>query len=95
MKEFEQTLAKRLRDAIRKSFTPCPLIGPKWLRPCAKADAADYQFLGAPKLAKAIGKNTKYIAKIVFKNIDRKGIDADFALEDDGTITITQRKKEG
>jgi hypothetical protein len=32
MQELHKTLNERLNAGIRKSFTPCPLIGPNWLQ---------------------------------------------------------------
>lgn len=63
-------LQDRFVRAIKKSFKPCPLIGPKWFLPNPPGVAADYQFAGCNKLSKAMGMNPKIIVANIIKHLN-------------------------
>lgn len=75
--ELKKELTERFVKGIRRSFTPCPLIGPKWLQEFPNGKPADYRFYGIRKLAKAIGQNSDKILQTVLKNISFKGLNID------------------
>ena len=95
MDNIEEILRQRFTKAIKKTFEICPLIGPKWLRSCPSREQADFEFIGIPKLAKAMGMEISFVEKLVLKNLDKRGIDAEFALTATGKVRITLRKKTG
>ena len=95
MDNIEEILRQRFAKAIRKTFEICPLIGPKWLRPCPSREQADFEFIGIPKLAKAMGMQVPFVGKLVLKHFDKRGIDAEFVLSATGKVRITLRKKAG
>lgn len=75
--ELKMELTERFVKGIRRSFTPCPLIGPKWLQEFPNGRPADYRFYGIRKLAKAIGQPSDKILKTVLKNTSFKGLNVD------------------
>ena len=75
--ELKKELTERFVKGIRRSFTPCPLIGPKWLQEFPNGKPADYRFYGIRKLAKAIGQSPDKILKTVLKNLSFKGLNVD------------------
>jgi len=75
--ELKKELTERFVKGIRRSFTPCPLIGPKWLQEFPNGKPADYRFYGIRKLAKAIGQSSDKIMQTVLKNTSFKGLNID------------------
>ncbi|HNX26948.1 MAG TPA: hypothetical protein PKK48_06025 [Phycisphaerae bacterium] len=75
--ELKKELTERFVKGIHRSFTPCPLIGPKWLQEFPNSRPADYRFYGIRKLAKAIGQSPEKILKTVMKNTSFKGLNVD------------------
>ena len=74
--------------AIRKSFTPCPLIGPKWLQEYPQGRPADYRFVGIPKLAKATGRSVEKTGQIIAKNLSLAGLHLDMEIVKGGYINL-------
>lgn len=75
--ELKKQLTERFVKGIRKSFAPCPLIGPKWLQEFPKGRPADFRFFGIRKLSKAIGQPPQRILKTVMRNVSFKGLDVE------------------
>lgn len=75
--ELKKELTERFVKGIRRSFTPCPLIGPKWLQEFPNGKPADFRFYGIRKLAKAIGQSSDKILQIVLKNTSFKELNVD------------------
>ena len=86
--ELQRKLTERLVKGIRKSFTPCPLIGPKWLQAYPKGRPADFRFFGIRKLAKAIGRPADRILEIVMRNVSLKGLDVEHEVVHDFLINF-------
>lgn len=93
MQELHKTINERLNAGIRKSFTPCPLIGPNWLQYFPNGKPADFRFFGVRKLAKAIGKPADAIMAILMKNVTFEGIEIDIRLREGVFIDIFQKTK--
>ncbi len=93
MQELHKTINDRLNAGIRKSFTPCPLIGPNWLQYFPNGNPADFRFFGVRKLAKAIGKPADAIMAILMKNVTFEGIDIDIRLHEGVFIDIDRKTK--
>lgn len=92
-KDIEKLLTERFTSAIRKSFAPCPLIGPKWFRLNSGGRPADFQFVGLRKLAKAIGRGPKAIGLAVMRNLDLHGLGvADVKLTGDDVVNVFLQK---
>lgn len=90
--ELKDTLAERFVKGIRKSFTPCPLIGPKWLQEFPKGRPADFRFFGVRKLAKAIGWPPEKILRILMKNVSFAGLEIDVEIKQGVFIDINRKK---
>ncbi len=87
-KQVCELLTDRFKKSIRKSFTPCPLIGEKWFRTGSKKSDVDFVFLGSPKLAKAMGLNVQHIAQTLVKNLSFKGLDAKVEITPESIINV-------
>lgn len=86
---IEQELSDRFVSAIKKSFEPCPLIGPKWFRFHPRNSTWDFVFVGLPKLAKAAGKKLNITTVMVRKNVDLSGLPiAETKFAEDGKVYI-------
>ncbi len=72
---LKKQLTDRFAKGIRKSFKPCPLIGPNWLREFPKGRPADFRFFGVGKLSKAIGCPPAKIVKIMMRNVSLADLD--------------------
>ena len=83
MQTLKETLTERFVSGIRKSFSPCPLIGPNWLQGFPKGKPADFRFFGVRKLAKALGLPTTEIVKILLKNVSFDGLEVDVVSGED------------
>ncbi|NBB94121.1 MAG: hypothetical protein GVY16_00080 [Planctomycetes bacterium] len=86
--DLRQQLADRFAKGIRKSFTPCPLIGPKWMQVCPGGKTADFRFVGIRKLAKAIGCSPARILQKIMPNISLDGLGVDVEITDDFTVLM-------
>ena len=90
---LNEQIADCFVKAIRKSFTPCPLIGPKWLQEYPKGKPADYRFVGIPKLAKATGRSVDKTRQILMKNLSLKGLDVDMEIVKDCYVDMNVKGK--
>ena len=90
---IQDKLKERFIRAIRKSFTPCPLIGDKWFHFHASGKPADLQFVGCDKLAKAMGMNRKVIAQTLVKNLHLRDLKASVEITPDDRINVRLQKK--
>jgi hypothetical protein len=86
-----QQLTDRFAKAIHKSFSPCPLIGPKWLQEFPNGRPADFRFFGIRKLAKAIGRPQQKIVQILLRNLSLDGLDVEMSVRSNGMIDIHRR----
>lgn len=91
--DLKTELTDRFVKGIRRSFTPCPLIGPKWLQAYPNGKPADFRFFGVRKLAKAIGRPPAAIVKILMRNVNLKGLDVDVDIKQGVLIDINRRNK--
>jgi hypothetical protein len=91
--ELKRQLTDRFVKGIRKSFTPCPLIGPKWLQEFPNGRPADFRFFGVRKLAKAIGFPPAKIIKILMRNVSLRGLEVDVEIKGDVLIDLYRRDK--
>lgn len=91
--DLKKELTDRFVKGIRKSFTPCPLIGPKWLQAYPNGKPADFRFFGVRKLAKAIGRPSGTIIQILMKNVNLNGLDVDVEIKQGVLIDINRRGK--
>jgi hypothetical protein len=90
--EVRDELQQRLVDAIARSFTPCPLIGPKWFRYVGGKNPS-YQFIGTAKLAKATCGEPKRVAKVLLGRLNLAGLPVSMAaqISADSNIFITTK----
>jgi hypothetical protein len=93
MSELKEELAKRFAKGIHKSFSPCPLIGPKWLQEFPEGNPADFRFFGISKLTKAIGWSSERILKVVMRNVSLAGLDVDVEISQGVLIDINRKGK--
>lgn len=90
MEELCQTIADRFGKGIRKSFKPCPLIGPKWVQAHPNGKPADFQFLGVRKLAKAMGFSPAKILTTLTDAVRLDDLDLDVTVTDDFVIQMNR-----
>jgi len=88
----QDQIKDRFTRAIKKSFRPCPLIGPKWFRFYASGEPADFQFIGCQKLAKAMGKDPRFVAQTIIRNLYLRDIDAAIEMTADARISLRFKK---
>ena len=81
--------------AIRKAFTPCPLIGDKWFHYHGAARPPRFEFTGAKKLAKATSKPVGAVANALLKNLDLDGRQARVEVTKAGDIRLYLAEPEG
>ncbi len=93
LQELKDALTERFVRGIRRSFTPCPLIGPKWLQAYPKGRPADVRFFGVRRLAKAIGRPPARIVEILLKNVSFAGLNVDVEVRPDGMIDIYRKDR--
>ena len=93
--ELKHTLNERFVKGIRKSFTPCPLIGPKWLQGFPKGRPAEFRFFGVRRLAKAVGRPPAKILEILMKNVSFAGLEVDVEVKQGVFIDINRKKAAG
>jgi hypothetical protein len=93
--DLKKELTDRFVKGIRKSFMPCPLIGPKWLQAYPNGKPADFRFFGVRKLAKAIGRPPGTIVQILMKNVNLNGLDVDVEIKQGVLLDINRRDKAG
>ena len=74
--DIEDKLTRRFVQAIRRSYEPCPLIGPKWFRYNPSGKPAHFQFLGAAKLAKAASGVPRGALARIMKNLNLRDLGA-------------------
>lgn len=91
--ELNKQITERFVKAVKKSFKPCPLIGPKWLQEYSKGNPADFRFIGIPKLAKAIGRSVEKTRQILMRNLSLKGLDVDMEIVKGIYIDINAKGK--
>jgi hypothetical protein len=96
--EIPRQLQERFIAAIRASFEPCPLIGPKWFRWRAEGNPPRFEFTGARRLAKALGgmKTEKVNQKILRKaRLDELGLDPVIRKNGDVHVPVPREKLDG
>lgn len=93
VQELRETLNERLVAGIRRSFTPCPLIGPNWLQWFPDGKPAEFRFFGVRKLAKALGQPAGAVMAALMKNVSFEGLEIDIRLQEGVFIDIDRKKK--
>ncbi|MCK5114626.1 MAG: hypothetical protein KAR11_07690 [Phycisphaerae bacterium] len=91
--KLHEQIAERFIKAVRKSFEPCPLIGPKWLQEYPKGHPADFRFVGLPKLAKAAGRSIERTQQIFMKNLSLNGLDVDVKIVEGRYVDLNIKGK--
>jgi hypothetical protein len=91
----EQVLRQRFHDAIRKSFEPCPLVGPKWFNYDTQGELPSFQFTGMSKLAKAVGMRIDFVAQKVFDNLNLRGLPMEPRITQSFDIWVTPKQTPG
>lgn len=86
--QVRDELHRRIVAAIAKSFSPCPLIGPKWFR-YVGGNNPSYQFTGIGRLAKATCGQPKRVAQILVSNLSLVGLPVAAQVDSNSTIIIT------
>jgi hypothetical protein len=86
--QVRDELRQRLVDAIAKSFSPCPLIGPKWFR-YVGGENPSYLFIGTAMLAKATCGQPKRVAQILIANLSLAGLPVTAQVDSNASIIIT------
>ena len=85
----EEELTKRLTDAV-KSYAEMPvLIGPKWLRPAPPGGKALYEYHGAAKVGKALGRDPMRVARGLLKSVDLSGLKLAADVDENAVIHIS------
>jgi hypothetical protein len=90
MSTLKEQIDEQFVKAIRKTFKPCPLIGPRWLQEFPRGKPADFRYFGVRKLAKATGRPVKGIAKILLGSISLKELGLEMNVLDSGLIDINR-----
>ena len=96
--ELFDVLKDRFIKGIRKSFQPCPLIGPKWLQQFPYGRPADFRFFGVRKLSKATGHPINHILRVLTQNVSFEGLDVEVEIRGGMLIDIWRegtRKRPG
>jgi hypothetical protein len=86
--ELFDVLKDRFIKGIRKSFQPCPLIGPKWLQKFPYGRPADFRFFGVRKLSKATGYPINHILRVLTQNVSFEGLDVEVEIRGGMLIDI-------
>ena len=85
----EEELKKRFADAARAYAEVPVLIGPKWLRPAPPGGKELYEYFGAPKVAKALGRDPMRVARGMLKVMDFSGLDLAGEVDQSAIIHIS------
>ena len=85
-------LKARFTKAIQEHVKPPVLIGPNWLMACPGGKPADFQFHGAPKIAKATKRDIARVASMLLKRLDLSGLNVTTRIEENGVISIFVKK---
>ncbi len=86
--ELFDVLKDRFIKGIRKSFQPCPLIGPKWLQQFPYGRPADFRFFGVRKLSKATGHPINHILRVLTQNVSFEGLEVEVEIRGGMLIDI-------
>jgi hypothetical protein len=86
--ELFDVLKDRFIKGIRKSFQPCPLIGPKWLQAFPYGRPADFRFFGVRKLSKATGHPINHILRVLTQNVSFEGLEVEVEIRGGMLIDI-------
>ncbi len=88
----KEELEKRLTAAVL-AYAKIPiLIGPKWLCEGPKKGKLSFQYQGAPKVAKALGRNLERTVHGILKNLDLSDLNFEARSSADGVIHIFEKK---
>lgn len=88
--DLKKQLTDRFAKGIRKTFTPCPLIGPKWMQEFPKGKPADFRFFGMRKLAKATGRPLEKVVQLVMRNVTLDGLGVEWDIKQGCLIDINR-----
>jgi len=93
--DMKKLLTDRFTKAVQKSFSPCPLIGPRWFRYRGDGRPRCFQFTGASKLTKATGFKLESVVQRIVEHLDVKDLDVAVEVADDGTNNVKLNEKPG
>ena len=88
LEDMKIEMEKRLNKAIADTFSPTPLIGPKWLQQFPNSKPADFRYFGIPKLAKAAGMPVPQTMYKIMRHRDLGGLGVRMYSTQDGLIDI-------
>ena len=99
--DWKEAIKARFVDAIRLAYpAPTPLLGEKWFffppAGAARAGAGrppDFQFLGARKLAKAMGIPVQKVVSHLVRKLDFRPADARVEIEEGWKINVWLAKE--
>ena len=87
-RDISEMLTERFKQAVAKSFEPCPLIGPKWFRYCETAVPPYFQFTGVTKLAKATGIKRTMVSQRIVEHLDVSDLDVVVSVSEEFNINV-------
>ncbi len=91
----EDKLRKRFQTAIEKTVHPAPLTSPRWLKHYPDGKPTDFRYIGAPRVAKATGRQIAKVAREILRKVrlDDLGLKAD--IRSNGWIDLSFRRDNG
>ena len=81
-------LKQRFEKAIAANIRPPILVGPNWVRACPDGQPADFEFIGAPRIAKATQRDPVRVAKWLLDKMDLAGLPVTVRVTPDGMIHL-------
>ena len=82
-------------EAIRKSYTPCPLIGPKWFQFFPEESPARFRFAGTRKLAKATTRPPERVLARLLGNLNLGELDVEIRTTTDLMVDVLVKQPPG
>jgi len=86
--DTEAEIRKRFDQVVAAAFKPPILIGPKWLRPCEGGKPAPFEFMGAPKIAKAAGRDLDRIIQMLQRRVRLSDLGFRIEVGERGTLYL-------
>lgn len=80
-------LTKRFKEIAKQLIKPPVLFGPKWLQ--TGPAAGQYQFMGAPRIAKATGRSVERVANSILRELTVGDLGLTAKITPSGVITLS------
>lgn len=90
--DLKEELTRRFTNAVKEYAQVPILIGPKWLQEGPPGSSILFQYHGAPKVAKALGRDRSRVCRGLLKLLDLTDLPVHVSVSGNGVFDITATK---